>query len=166
MIVVPVNSKTHGEHFIFIDGEDFDKVKDYKWHIVTNRQNGVFYARARIKDKCKLMHCLLLDFPKNNTDHKNGNGLDNRRENIRVCTASENMRNRRKQKAKVTSVYKGVHFFKPHNKYSASISVNKKRIFLGYFENEHAAAEAYNKKAIELHGEFALLNIIQGETSW
>lgn len=161
MIVIPVNSKTHGEQFIFIDGEDFDKVKDYKWSI--HKDNNNFYAFTKKDGKTIKMHRLLTGFPKNEVDHKNGNGLHNIRDNLRECSRSENGRNRKKQ-SDASSIYKGVYFNKQCKKYKANIRVNGKTTYIGLFADEHKAAEEYNKKAKELHGEFALLNIIQGET--
>lgn len=158
MIVIPIKSKIHGECFIFIDGEDFDKVKNYHWSIQKSK-NSV-YARTTIKGKSINMHRLLFGFPKSMLDHKNGNGLDNRRENIRKCTIGENGMNRKKQLC-VSSVYKGVSQRKESKKYEVSIKLNGKTIHLGTFTNEHDAGEVYNKKAVELFGEFARLNIIR-----
>lgn len=160
MIVIPVKSKVHGEHTIFIDGEDFDKVKDYKWSVHKDHNN--FYALSKINGKTIKMHRLLLGFPKHIVDHKNGNGLDNRRENLRTCLHAENMYNRKKQ-SKTSSIYKGVYFNKQCKKYKANIKINGKLMYLGLFEDEREAAEEYNKKAVELYGEFANLNIIQRE---
>ena len=159
MIVIPVKSKTHGEHFVFIDGEDFDKVKFYTWGI--SKHDNILYAYTKIKGKFVHLHRLLLNFPRTPIDHKNGCSLDNRRENLRTCTTSENSMNQKKQSRITSSIYKGVYFHKQRQKYTARIKLNKKIRHIGYFENEHDAGEAYNKKAIELFGDFALLNVIR-----
>ena len=160
MIVLPINSKTQGEHFIFIDGEDFDRIKNYRWSLFKNGKT--FYARALINGKAIQMHRLLLDFPESIVDHKNRNGLDNRRDNLRICSRAENAVNSRKQN-NTSSIYKGVSFRKTRKKYTAYIGDRDNRIQLGLFIDEHDAGEAYNKKAIELYGEFANLNIIRRE---
>lgn len=159
MIAIPVSSKAHGEHLIFVDGEDFDKIRDYTWGV--SKHDNILYAYTKIKGKFVHMHRLLLDFPKSPVDHKNGVSLDNRRENLRVCTASENGMNQKKQKRNTSSIYKGVYFHKERQKFISRIKHNQKTIYLGDFKNEHAAGEAYNKKAKELFGEFASLNIIR-----
>lgn len=91
-------------------------------------------------------------------DHINGIPLDNRLENLRLATHSENMMNQRKTRG--SSKYKGVHWNKQYKKWTTGIKINKKVQYLGSFDNEEDAAEAYNKKAIELFGDRARLNVI------
>lgn len=90
-------------------------------------------------------------------DHINSNGLDNRRVNLRVCTNKENCRNRRALKNKSSS-YKGVSWNKNAQKWTAQIVVNARRIHLGSFADEIAAAKAYNEKALTYFKSFANLN--------
>ena len=90
-------------------------------------------------------------------DHINGNGLDNRKVNLRLCNSSQNQRNARKRKSG-TSRFKGVDWHKESKKWRARICVNRKRIHIGRYKSEFEAAQAYDKKAIELFGEFASLN--------
>lgn len=98
-------------------------------------------------------------------DHKDHNGLNNQKSNLRVCTKSENMANRYSVKGSSSS-FLGVSMYvdkrniKKNIKWVANIRKNNKTTFLGYFQSEIEAAKAYNKKAKELHGEFARLNII------
>ena len=87
-------------------------------------------------------------------DHIDGNGLDNRLSNLRLCTASENLRNTAICKAN-TSGYKGVSYHGSLSKWCSYITVNKKRIHLGVFDTPVLAHAAYCKAALELHGEFA-----------
>lgn len=97
----------------------------------------------------------------NHVDHISGDKLDCRRENLRVGTRSDNMCNIKKAKVKnVTSKYKGVNYEKGKKQYLAKITKNRVVYQLGYFDSEVEAAEAYNKKAKELHKDYAVLNII------
>jgi len=87
-------------------------------------------------------------------DHKNGNGLDNRRDNLRQCEHFENMANRRKIQGKVP--YKGVHL--NNGRYKAKIMVRGKDIYLGRFDDPRQAARAYDEAALRHFGEFAATN--------
>ena len=102
------------------------------------------------------MSRVIMNCPKGKeVDHKNGNTLDNRHSNLRVCTHQENCRNRRPNKNCVSS-YKGVSWFK--GKWTAIINCNGKHRYLGRFKNEIDAAKAYDKAAKKAFGEFACLN--------
>ena len=91
-------------------------------------------------------------------DHKDGDGLNNTRENLRVCSRSDNEHNRRID-TKNSSGFKGVYFNKPMKKWMARISINNKRMYLGCYDNKVDAARAYDKAAKKHFGEFARLNI-------
>jgi hypothetical protein len=145
-----------------IDVEDFDILARWRW-----RLNEWGYARTGGTRSliATTMHRLLMREPDGMTvDHINGNKLDNRKSNLRVCTSSENYRNRRKQSGQFTSRYKGVHWDSKNKKWSARIQRNGKSYRLGYFNTELEAALAYNEAAPDYHGQFANLNII-GEAS-
>jgi hypothetical protein len=90
-------------------------------------------------------------------DHINGNGLDNRKSNLRICTHQQNCENSRKRK-KSFSKYKGVYWSKNAKKWVAQITIDGKSKHLGYFELEEDAAAAYDKAAVKYFGEFACLN--------
>lgn len=91
-------------------------------------------------------------------DHINGNGLDNRIENLRRVSRQQNNWNCRGQDKATSSIYKGVGYHKDRRKYQAYISLNRKKIYLGLFVTEEEAAIAYDLKAEELFGEYANLN--------
>jgi hypothetical protein len=91
-------------------------------------------------------------------DHKYGDGLDNRKINLRIATEAQNRYNRRKTSKRTSSKYKGVYYKKQCSKYCAVIGCNGKKTFLGHFDNEIDAAKAYDEAAKKLFGEFARLN--------
>jgi hypothetical protein len=91
-------------------------------------------------------------------DHINGVTLDNRRENLRVCSHSQNMHNRRLRQKNNKSGYKGVHWLARTKRWVAEIRVNGKSRHLGYFTEKTDAARAYDTAAAECFGEFAHLN--------
>ncbi len=92
--------------------------------------------------------------PEQLVDHINGDGLDNRRVNIRLCTKADNQRNQRRN-SKNTTGYKGVSFDKARGKYSASIGVHGEQISLGRFSTAEEASQAYEDAVRRYHGEFA-----------
>lgn len=94
-------------------------------------------------------------------DHKDRNTYNNLDSNLRPATRSQNMANRQKMSGKASSRYKGVSWRKDMQKWGAQIRFNKKLISLGFFKIEEDAAKAYNKKAIELFGEFSCLNLFE-----
>jgi hypothetical protein len=106
------------------------------------------------------MHRVIMNAPADRfVDHKHGEGLDNRKENLRIVTCAQNQYNRRKMTTRQTSSkYKGVYFRKNYKKYCAQIRYKGKRMHLGYFDNETDAAKAYDEAAKKLFGEFARLN--------
>ena len=118
------------------------------------------YLRTSINRKTVYLHRFILGNPKGfDVDHINGDYSDNRRENLRVCTTSQNCMNQRKS-ANRSSIYKGVSWFKNVGKWAVQIRKEGKRHYFGYFDDEIKAAEVYNEKAKDLFGEFALLNNI------
>jgi hypothetical protein len=116
------------------------------------------------KQKTIRLHHVILGFPKNSyqIDHINGNGLDNRIENLRFCTNQQNQMNQKKRNG-TTSKYKGVYFNVPKNKWSAYINLNGENIYLGSYIKETSAAIAYNEAAIRHFKNFSQLNIIEDE---
>jgi hypothetical protein len=148
-----------------VDDEDFDYLNQWKWY-VNEWKGGKYYAVRNVRKNKKYigyesMHRLLSN---NNdkklvTDHINGNTLDNRKSNLRICSISENCKNSIVQKNNKTG-FKGVRYRKDNNKYRAEIYNNNIRYNLGTFIDPIDAARAYNDAALKYHGEFANLNII------
>lgn len=138
----------------FVDDEDYERLSQYKWHFL-NAGNG--YARTWNGGKNTYMHKMLLQ-TSNYVDHINGNGLDNRKENLRECTNSQNQGNVKKNKG--TSKYKGVHKTKDGYFEAGLFISNKGRQYLGRFKSEDEAGHIYNKAAVQHFGEFAVLNPI------
>lgn len=163
MKALEIVSKKHGKHIAYFDDDDFTKISAYKWNI--RRGRNTYYATANVykegKRVCDItMHRLVMNFPKAFVDHKDGNGLNNVKSNLRECTPTEN--NRNCQVAKNSYVgYKGVRFHKRDKLFFASIGVNYKRIHLGYFKKAEDAAIAYNEAAKKYFGDFAKLNVIK-----
>ena len=148
-----------------VDAEDYDELNKYKWYAHKHKRARAYYARRGVgsgKDKKSLaMHRVIMNAPNGIVvDHINGDGLDNRKSNMRLCTNKENCRNQVKGTGrKYTSQYKGVTYFRPTKKWKAEIVYNRETTCLGYFLIEKDAALAYDNKAKELYGEFANLNL-------
>ena len=158
------NSKTHGVHEILLDDEDHESISKFTWSIV--KKGSIFYAERTQWNPRKrfLMHRVILgiDDSKILIDHEDTNGLNNQKYNLRIASKSHNAMNTKGHSDRLYSKFKGVTFDVNRNKWKAHIrggspSLN---INLGRFNSEEEAAVAYNKKAIELHGEFANLNKI------
>jgi len=165
-VKITINSPKYGLHEILIDDEDYEKIKDYKWCVHYQHNVNNFYVVRMKKDEFGIYRTIFLHRLITNchkalvVDHINHNTLDNRKENLRICTRSQNGRNRKISKNK-SSKYKGVNFHKGNMKWQAMIRFNDQHKYLGIFENEEDAAKAYNEAAVKYHGEFALLNILK-----
>lgn len=148
-------SLTQGK-FALVDVEDYEMVSQWKWYY---RKDG-YAARGAYPGKTILMHRVIINPPEDmKVDHINGECSDNRKSNLRICSNTENIRNRKKQVG-TSSIYKGVTWSKTNKKWQSQIHTNKRTIFLGHFLSQEAAALAYNMAAIEHFKEFARLNII------
>lgn len=152
--------------FALIDDEDFEWLSQIKWHAhKDSNTKDTYYAYCKHPDKNSTlaMHRIILGItdPAILIDHRNGNALDNQRDNLRISTHAQNMQNQ-KINSKNTSGFKGVGFRKDSGLWRARISVNGKRITLGHFNTAEEAAIAYNEAAEneKFYGAFARLNKI------
>ena len=151
MIVQLYNSP----HSVTIDDEDFPLISQFNWYF---NPEGYALTRKTIDGKRTTiwMHRLIMGAQKGEKiDHKDGNGLNNHRENLRFASAGENMYNRRKNK-NTSSQYKGVS--RKINRWVASLNYKREKVYIGLFISEEDAARAYDEKARELYGEFANTN--------
>jgi hypothetical protein len=144
-----------GEEFYF-DLEDYDKIKDYCWFI------NIGYVKTNINinniQKQIFLHSLII-FKNNNLldiDHIDGNPLNNRKYNLRICTHQQNGMNM-KIPSHNTSGFKGVTWCKDKNKWRAQIKLNQKMIYLGYYKNKEDAIDARIEAEKKYFGEYSLL---------
>jgi len=146
-----------------VDSADWELLSKFRWH-AAKRCQTYYAASMQFRDFGYYLHRVITGAkPGEHVDHKNGNGLDNRRDNLRICTNAENRRNTRKTRG--VSRFKGVTLGRnPGRPWEAYIWFENRRINLGSYPSEVEAARAYNAKAIELHGEFSRLNEIEGLT--
>jgi hypothetical protein len=173
---------TQGKEAI-VSEEDFSKLNQFRWcahkgpsnkyYAVTDLNiNHQYAGKARVvtkkykklngetveyKRKKVFMHWMIIADSKNETDHINGNSLDNRRENLRLVTHNQNLMNKKKYKNN-TSGFKGV--YRCRDKWRAAISIGGKRTHIGSFSKIEDAVKTYNKMAVKVFGEYARLNTI------
>jgi len=147
--------KTKSGYEILIDDDDYRLVSQYKWHVYKDR--NIYYATSKSNGARIKMHRLILNAqPGEIVDHIDGNGLNNQKSNLRICTVQENIRNMKAILGK--SKYKGVSFKKNMKKWQANIGFNYKMLFIGYFQTQEQAAAAYDEVARALFGDYANLN--------
>lgn len=142
-----------------VDDEDFDYINQWKWYC--QKSHGLsFYAIRNSEGGIRMMHRLIMNASVNiYIDHKDMDGLNNCRDNLRFATLSQNQHNRGKLRNN-TSGFKCVSYNKQKGKWEAYIEYNNKKYHLGLYEIIELAALAYNEAALKYHGEFARLNVI------
>jgi hypothetical protein len=142
--------------FAIIDTNDYKRLSKHKWCAFKSHNN--FYAMRRKNNKGIMMHRFIMNAPKGmDVDHIDGNGLNNRKSNLRICTHAQNIHNSRPIRNR-SSRYKGVALSQRDKVGRAYIQHNYRTLNLGGFDDEKEAAHAYDLKAAELFGEFAYLN--------
>jgi uncharacterized protein (UPF0210 family) len=145
------------EKFAIVDPEDYQKLAGYNWQLFESKSEN-FYAVRNDGKKIVRMHRVIMNAPAGSIiDHRDRDGLNNTKQNLRFATPSQNCCNCRRPK-NCSSKYRGVSFHIKIRKWRAEIRYNGIRRHLGYFENEDDAAKAYDQAAKIYHGEFAVLN--------
>lgn len=150
----------------FVDDEDYESLSVHKWR-AQRRTDSLFHVvrNRKISDNeydgvtCVYMHREIMKVTDRNkhVDHINGNGLDNRKSNLRICSVSQNTRNRRNNNKNNSSGYTGV-CKHPCGKWEAYIHHHRKKIYLGIYDTPKDAAIARDNAAVKYHKEFARLN--------
>lgn len=152
MIIQPTEHKLiklNDNSYAIVDNDDFDNLSKYPWCLTAD---GYAY-----NNKLGRMHRYLINCPKRlDVDHINRNRIDNRKSNLRPADRSHN--NANKKPLLRSSSFKGVSWHKTANKWRSVIMFKKKQHHIGFFTEETEAAKAYDKKAIDIFGEFAYLN--------
>jgi hypothetical protein len=151
--------------FVMVDDEDYEKVILYYWYGMKESYGRIYafttadYNKLTGKRKTIRMHRLIMGVTdrKIQIDHIDRNGLNNQKDNLRLCNHSQNQQNKIKRN-NCSSQYKGVSRPKDRKNWKVEIYFNGNYLRIGTFKSEEEAAKAYDEKAKELHGEFALLN--------
>ncbi len=163
MKLLDISTPKFPNTFCKVDDEDFGFLNKWKWHVAQAAPGKPKYVRRNrhagepgIGKEISLHRFLLSPTDDMDVDHKNHDGLDNRRSNIRICTKGENNCN-----IKLRDGYKGVYLEKGRQIHSAQIFANGKNLKIGRFKDRHQAALAYNIAASYFHGQFAFLNQVQ-----
>ena len=163
MKTVPLHGKIAAGRVALVSDRDYRLVSQYRWRVTERkfegrRPDGPYAVTTITKDGRRTllqMHSLITGYPL--TDHKNHNGLDNRRSNLRPATNSQNQQNRQPN-LRSTSQYKGVHWSTRERRWRATIKHEGTARTLGNFIAEEQAALAYDAAARSLFGEYAVLN--------
>lgn len=141
--------------YAIVNDSDFGYLNKFKWKFSVEGYAVTNFATGYKKRKSVSMHRLVINpFTEFSVDHIDGNKLNNRIENLRICTHQQNTFNRKKLSNK-TSIYKGVGFYKRTGRWQARITFNRKLIHLGMFDDPKEAASAYNIAAKKYFGKFA-----------
>ena len=145
---------------VTVEPKDYEEQTVHKWYAKrgnSRKKQTRYYAARSTKGKTVFMHREIMRCPEGmEVDHINGDTLDNRKANLRICTRADNTYNSRSRIA--TSLYKGVSFHNLTKKWAAQISYKHKKRHISLFEHQVRAAKAYDDRAKELFGEFAYLN--------
>ncbi len=146
--------------FAIVDDKDFDYLNQWKWRISEWKGSKYAVREVRINKKQHTirMHRLIMKaILGQEIDHRNHNGLDNRKGNLRFCSHKQNLQNSKKRQ-NCSSKFKGVCWDKIQQQWAVRLGPRLGRIWVGRFDSEIEAAKAYDYKAKEVYGEFAYAN--------
>lgn len=145
--IIEINSATNGYIQALIDIDDVEKCQNITWHSEYSKYINNFYIRGNIQGKKISLHRLITNCPNNLVvDHIDHNSLNNRKENLRICTGFENRKNNKNNK----SGYSGIQWDKNRNKWCARIKKDGKNLFIGRYDDLQKAIEARINKEKEL----------------
>ena len=157
---INISTPKYPKTFTIVDDKDFVGLNKHKWYPSQRTKNKLYVCRTSFdggKHELSMHRVILLTPPTKETDHINGNTLDNRRCNLRVCTKSQNQMNRQLSPTN-KSGFKGVHWDRYRNKWRTTIKAGPRQRYVASNTCLIKAAVAYDKAAIKHFGEFACLN--------
>ena len=146
---------------ILVDEDDLPRILDVNnyWNVLTHKHGGKA-VYTTVNTEIFYLHRLITNAPPHlMVDHRNVNGLDNRKDNLRLCNNQQNCMN---QKPRNGRKYKGISKL-PSGRYRARVTIEGSHFHLGVFKTEELAALAYNEWAIKIYGEYARLNVVSEE---
>jgi len=153
MKLIDISTPKFHNTFTMVDDADYEYLNQWKWCMCDKGYAQKKGQRIAGKSKQIYMHLeIMKPSPGMLVDHRFGNKLDNRRENLRICTKAENQRNRKPTSGR--TLPKGVDWRTKSRRFAAQISANNRQIHLGYFDTASEAEAAYIEAAKKYHGEF------------
>jgi hypothetical protein len=143
---------------VLVDADDYERLSRFRWFMTKNKRGYMYAVRSLDRRRQISMHREIMNPPKDRmVDHANGNTLDNRKSNLRVCSRAQNAINSIKARS-AEQRFKGVTFNKADQCFHAAITQDRQVKYIGSYRTAMEAALAYDKFAMHIHGEFAKLN--------